>query len=251
LESVLYHGEQTGTVLENPEPSLKKRYQVPFSFDIISLFIKQGGTMETLDSNTMALFIFRWIHYVAGITWIGILYFFNFINVHFAKTLDGDSKKKVVPELMPRALWWFRWSAMFTWLSGLGYIIWKIFIATDAGFSGTGGLFNSTWGYWISLGGLLGTIMWFNVWFIIWPAQKKIIGWIKAGESPSEMPDLVKRATLASKANTFLSIPMLFCMGAASHFPSFSWVTFIVVLIIGFVVAKFLISSGGKVKTAV
>ncbi len=207
--------------------------------------------METLDSNTITLFIFRWIHYIAGITWIGLLYFFNFINVHFAKTLDADAKKKVVPELMPRALWWFRWGAMVTWLSGLGYVIWKIFIATDAGLNGVGGLFNSTWGYWISLGGLLGTIMWFNVWFIIWPAQKKIINWIKAGEAPEEMAGLAKKAAFASKVNTIFSIPMLFCMGAASHFPSFSWIMVAIMFVVGVVIAKCLIGYGGKVKTAV
>src|SRR5262245_30660485 len=63
--------------------------------------------------------LFRWIHVVAGITWIGHLYFFNWVNAHFAATMDGDTKKKVVPELMPRALYWFRWGAAFTWLTGL------------------------------------------------------------------------------------------------------------------------------------
>lgn len=204
----------------------------------------------TLDIHTVTLFVLRWIHFIAGIIWIGLLYFFNFVNVPFAKTLDADAKKKVVPQLMPRALWWFRWGAMVTFLAGLVYIIWKIFIATDAGFSGTGGLFTSTWGQWISFGGLLGTIMWFNVWFIIWPAQKKIIGWVKAGENPPEMAATVKRAFLTSRLNTYLSVPMLFGMGAASHFPSFSWLAMIVVLALGFGIVWLLINCSAKVASS-
>ena len=192
--------------------------------------------------------VFRWIHFFAGITWIGLLYFFNLVNVPFAKTMDPDTKKKVVPQLMLRALWWFRWSAMVTFLVGWLYIIWKIFIITDAGLNGTGGLFTSTWGQWITFGGLLGTIMWFNVWFIIWPSQKKIIGWVRNGEKPAEMDATVKRAYLASRLNTYLSVPMLFCMGAASHFPSFNIVTAVVVLAIGFGIVWVAINASLKVS---
>ena len=187
----------------------------------------------TLDVHTIHLFALRWIHFIAGITWIGMLYFFNFVNANFAKTLDADSKRKVMPQLMPRALFWFRWGAMFTFLSGWGYIFWKIYLATDAGLFGVGGLFNSVWGLWISLGGLLGSIMWFNVWFIIWPAQKKLITWTKNGEAPAEAPALTKRAFMASRLNTYLSMPMLFCMGAASHFPSFNLPTVAIAFAIG------------------
>lgn len=203
---------------------------------------------EALDINTIALFILRWIHFFAGITWIGLLYFFNLVNVPFAKTLDADSKKKVVPQLMPRALWWFRWSAMVTFVVGVLYIIWKIYIATDAGLYGTGGLFTSTWGQWISFGGLLGTIMWFNVWFIIWPAQKNIIGWVKEGQAPPEMAGTVKRAYLTSRLNTYLSVPMLFAMGAASHFPSFSLITAGIVLLVGFAIVWFFINLSLKIQ---
>ena len=193
--------------------------------------------VETLDVHTITLFALRWIHFLAGITWIGLLYFLNLVNVPFAKTLDADAKKKVVPELMPRTLWWFRWSAMVTFLVGWIYVIWKLYVATDAGMKGTGGLLTSTWGQWISFGGLLGSIMWFNVWFIIWPAQKKIIGWVKAGQAPAEMAGTVKRAFLTSRTNFYLSVPMLFCMGAASHFPSFNPVTAVIVLALGFAIA--------------
>ena len=177
-----------------------------------------------LDVHTIHLFVFRWIHIFAGIIWIGLLYFFNFVNVPFVKTLDAGTKKIVVPQLAPRALWWFRWGAMITFVTGWLYIIWKIFIATNAGLYGVGGLFTSTWGQWISLGALLGSIMWFNVWFVIWPSQKKIIGWTKKGEAPPEMAGIARKAFLASRLNTYLSVPLLFCMGAASHFPSFNLV---------------------------
>lgn len=199
------------------------------------------------EAHTHVLFVLRWIHFIAGIIWIGHLYFFNFVNVPFVKTLDAEGKKKVVPQLAPRALFWFRWGAMFTFLSGLLYIIWKIFIATDAGFTGTGGLFTSTWGQWITFGGLLGTVMWFNVWFIIWPIQKKIIAWTRAGESPAQMPKIARRAYLASRANTYLSIPMLFGMGAASHFPSFSIVAVLIASVVGLAIAWHLIMISGKV----
>ncbi len=199
------------------------------------------------DAHTHIMFLLRWIHYIAGIIWIGHLYFFNFVNVPFAKTLDAETKKKVIPQLAPRALFWFRWGAMFTFISGVLYIVWKYFIATHVGFMGTGGLFTSVPGKWITFGGGLGTIMWFNVWFIIWPAQKKIIRWVKEGQAPPEMAGIVKKAYLASRTNTYLSIPMLFGMGAASHFPSFSLLAVVIVLVVGAAIAWHLIKISPKV----
>ena len=174
-----------------------------------------------LDAPTLVLFALRWIHFIFGITWIGLLYFFNFVNGPFQKTLDAGAKKTVVPQLMPRALWWFRWGAMMTFLTGWIYIAGKQHL-NHAGLVGPGGLLSTTWGQWITLGALLGSVMWFNVWFIIWPNQKKIITWTKKGESPAEMAATVKTAFLASRLNTYLSVPMLFCMGAASHLPVFN-----------------------------
>lgn len=203
--------------------------------------------MFGVDSNTTVMFLARWVHLLAGITWIGMLYFFNLVNVHFGKILDADTKRKIVPELMPRALFWFRWGAMLTLLSGLLIIYWRMFVASDAGFFGIGGLFTSSWGQWITFGGLLGIIMWFNVWLIIWPAQKKIIGWVKAGEAPPEMVGLVKRAANTSKLNTYLSVPMLFGMGAASHFPMIHHFYLPAILLIGFAIAYFTIKASAKV----
>ncbi|MDO8527237.1 MAG: urate hydroxylase PuuD [Deltaproteobacteria bacterium] len=203
--------------------------------------------MPLIDTNTLVIFLFRWVHFLAGITWIGMLYFFNLVNVHFAKLLDAETKKKVVPELMPRALFWFRWGAMFTLLSGLLIIYWKLWVASSAGFWGDGGLFTTTWGQWISFGAILGIIMWFNVWFIIWPAQKKIISWVKNGQAPAEMAATVKKAATTSRVNTYLSVPMLFGMGAASHFPVQEHWVMLAVLLIGFLIAHLAIKYSAKV----
>jgi uncharacterized membrane protein len=186
--------------------------------------------------------ILRWIHYFAGVTWIGLLYFFNFINAHVVKTFDADTKKKVVPELLPRTLWWFRWGAMFTFLSGLLMIAW--FMHAIEGYAGSGRFF------WILFGGGFGTVMWFNVWFIIWPAQRQIIGWTKAGEAPPEMAAVAKRALYASRTNVFLSIPLLFFMGAAAHvnLVEFALWKALVIVAVGFGIAYHLVFQiSGKV----
>jgi uncharacterized membrane protein len=206
-----------------------------------------------VDANDLLQALFRWIHFVAGITWIGMLYFFNLINAHVTAALQPATRREVVPQLMPRALWWFRWGAMFTFLSGLLMIIWKYFIL-GSGFTGDAGLFGSTAGLWITFGALLGTIMWFNVWFIIWPAQQKLITWTKEGQTPPEQPAVAKRALYTSRTNTFLSVPMLFGMLAgAGHYPSisFTFLWVIIVLGIGFGLAYYMIFkfSPGVAKT--
>ena len=182
---------------------------------------------------------------------MGLLYFFNLINAHFQGALEANVRKQVVPQLMPRTLWWFRWGAMFTFLSGLLLLIWKYFIL-GSGFTGDAGLFGSSAGLWISMGALFGTIMWYNVWFIIWPAQQKIITATVNNETPDATR--ARNALYASRTNTFLSVPMLFGMFAgAGHSPtitfSFLWVS--VVLAIGFGLAYYLIFkfASGVAKT--
>ncbi|MDP1767697.1 MAG: urate hydroxylase PuuD [Nitrospirota bacterium] len=153
--------------------------------------------------------IFRWIHFIAGITWIGILYFFNFVNGGFLKSLDGPTKNIVIPKLMPPALNYFRHGATVTVLAGIalyGYLYAK---------GGTGAIA-------LGIGGTLGIIMMINVHAIIWPAQKKIIAAVTAAAqgtpAPAEMAQWGRTALLASRVNVLLSIPMLFFMGAGSHF---------------------------------
>src|SRR5262252_10196521 len=158
-------------------------------------------------------FFLRWIHFLAGITWIGILYYFNFVQTPFFAETEAPVRTGAIQKLVPRALWWFRWGAMFTFLSGWIYLLhWWI---GRVGFAAGPG----AWA--ILLGGLLGTIMWANVWFVIWPNQKIIIQNAidtAAGRpaNPAAAP-AGALAGLASRTNTMLSIGMLFFMGAASH----------------------------------
>ncbi len=197
--------------------------------------------METTPMY-IAEMVIRWLHVVAGILWIGLLYFFNFVNANFAKTLDADSKKKVVPELMPRALFFFRWAAMFTFILGL-LLIYFVYLAPSG--ARYGNLMTNP----ILIGVLFGLVMWFNVWFIIWPGQRKIINGIKTG-NPAPA-DVVARATNASKLNTYLSIPLVFFMLAGPHFSSLQWYWELVVVAVGFAIAWHLYKIGAKVSTNV
>jgi uncharacterized membrane protein len=164
-------------------------------------------------------FAFRWLHVIAGITWIGHLYFFNFVNSQLQAAMDADTKKAVNPQLMPRALWWFRWGAMVTFLSGLILFTAIYFYTPGFGFGPNpllqgmeGGL--SDRARWIMWGMLFGSIMWFNVWFVIWPAQKSLLSGKVTGDAAAPVR---ARAGLASKINTYLSGPMLVGMLAANH----------------------------------
>src|SRR5918992_328888 len=152
--------------------------------------------------------LLRWTHFLAGITWIGLLYFFNLINAGFLKGLDAPQKGVVVPRLMPNALWWFRHGATVTVLAGLVLIF-----MLHPSLSGTGD--KAIW-----IGGILGIIMMINVHAIIWPCQREIIRMTKESAetgrpTPPEMAALGRKALLASRVNFMLSIPMLFFMGAA------------------------------------
>jgi uncharacterized membrane protein len=195
----------------------------------------------------------RWMHVISGITWIGFLYFFNFVNVPLQAALDDAGKKAVNSKLMPRALWWFRWGAMFTFIWGWVLFTLVYMYAPGAGFGPSpsflaegGGI--SDRAHWILSGMLLATIMWFNVWFIIWPAQQKILGG-KAGAE--ELPAIRRRAYLASRTNTYLSGPMLFAMLAPSHFGAFDVPVFLVALVVGLGLIAHAIMFSSKVGTSI
>ncbi|HEY7784179.1 MAG TPA: urate hydroxylase PuuD [Pyrinomonadaceae bacterium] len=235
------------------------------------------------DSAALMRVIFRWVHFVAGITWIGLLYFFNLVNVPVQKKLDADTKKKVNPDLLSLALWYFRWGAVFTVLAGLAYFAMYI-LKTDVNNANTlgNGNLNLWWilGAWltypivlfllefliikkvpgiikdgrifavvmfvlvaivtyglirfytselmvggqsyasnktysIGIGGAYGMVMLLNVWGIIWPNNKRIIA-ATAGTGPAAAPELARQAFIASRTNTWLSLPMLLFM-ATSH----------------------------------
>src|SRR5438270_13407465 len=240
------------------------------------------GIFHAPSAGELTRIILRWSHFVGGITWIGILYFFNLINVNFMKALDAPTKKIVVPALMPPSLWFFRWGAVVTVVAGFGYYAMYILRAdvTNANSDNAGASYLvvllvwliiacAAWAiynfvllpnlskdgrvlaaataalviamavviiWWfdsqltgttagrpdhmasnktlsIGIGGALGLIMLLNVWGVIWPAQKRIIAATAAGTPPDAA--LARRAFLASRANAWLSLPMLFFMGTS------------------------------------
>jgi uncharacterized membrane protein len=170
-----------------------------------------------MDSVTI-LSLDRWLHFVAGVIWIGLLYYFNFVNVPAVAAANADKggpgPAAISKYVMPRALLWFRWAAVVTWLSGAAYLEaapnYSLMGAFTLGI-GTGNVQLVT----IGMGAWLGTIMLFNVWALIWPNQKKILGIVQATDE--EKAKARRVAFLASRTNTMLSIPMLLFMGAAAH----------------------------------
>ncbi len=149
----------------------------------------------------MALeFVFRWAHVVFGIVWIGMLYYFNFVQTEYFKEAEADAKADAMKKLAPRALWWFRWGAMFTFLTGLVLL------------HMVGAMSNWVASGLIWIGALAGTFMFLNVWLIIWPNQQIVLG-MKEGDGPSA----AAKAGLASRTNTLFSGPMLLGMLGSKH----------------------------------
>ncbi len=162
------------------------------------------------------MFLLRWLHLFFGVIWIGHLYYFNFVQGAFFAETDASTKSNAIQKLVPRALWWFRWGAMFTMLTGVIYLATK---GHRDGFE----IFATSWGVAILTGSTLGLLMWANVWFVIWPNQKVVIASAtQAASGGTALPEAAAagaRAGVASRTNTLFSIPMLFFMGAASHLP--------------------------------
>src|SRR6266446_10956183 len=257
--------------------------------------------MEALEA------IFRWLHVFAGITWIGHLYFFNWVNGPLQAKLDGPTKKVLVPELMPRALYWFRWGAAYTWITGVLLLLmvyyhgqaalnepqkgwpagaWVMLAVTFLAVF----IYDALWksglaanlraavivsfvlvaiiialfvhfghfsyrGTLIHTGALLGTIMAFNVWFRIWPAQQKIIRATKNGEAADA--SIVKMAGLRSRHNTYMSVPLVWAMigqhttyfaGGNLAIPSdYSWIFLLIFIIVAWHVVFQIYKKAGKV----
>src|SRR5215470_4112986 len=200
----------------------------------------------SLLSESGWLFLLRWIHFLAGITWIGLLYYFNLVQVPFFAETEAPVRVGAQQKLLPRALWWFRWGAMITFLSGWLYMLHYWF--GRRGMSDPGTVV-------ILLGGLIGTIMWANVWFVIWPNNKIVIqNAIDTGAGRPANPAAAPagaRGGLASRTNVVLSIPMLLFMGSASHMPfpkptngAVFWI--VALIIIALVEANALYGTPGK-----
>jgi uncharacterized membrane protein len=164
------------------------------------------------------LFLLRWFHFLAGITWIGMLYYFNFVQVPFFAGAEAPVRTGMIAGgLVSRALWWFRWGAMLTFITGWLYLLHRMMQL-----GGVQSFFNGSYGWAIFIGGIIGSLMWFNVWFIIWPAQQVVMAsTARVKEGGQAIPEAAARGArggAASRTNTLLSIPMLFFMGTASHF---------------------------------
>ena len=195
--------------------------------------------------NTLLNLFFRWAHIVAGITWIGLLYFFNWVNGPFQGKIDGPTKKVVNPELLPRALFWFRWGAAWTWITGfllaylitlaVGFVVYNAIMKALPNkvvaaaiclvlYAGVWLLLECVGHYsaralYIHGGATFGTTMALNVWMVIWPYQKKIITALKAGSPlPPDSPE-VKIAGLRSRHNTYMSVPLVMFM-ISNHYPT-------------------------------
>jgi len=182
----------------------------------IILAVIIGVATMGIAFNVMSFII--WIHVLAGITWIGLLYYFNFVQVpalgEAMNDEGGPGGAGITKYVAPRALWWFRWGAVLTWLSGATYLG-HIGMFKSAFMLGMGGeAFNSS-AMVIGVGAWLGTIMLFNVWVLIWPNQKKVLGMVEA--SADEIAKAKRTAFLASRTNTLLSIPMLMSMVGFGH----------------------------------
>jgi uncharacterized membrane protein len=156
-------------------------------------------------------FFFRWLHVLSGVMWIGLLWYFNFVQIPNMGKIPDEQKPAIGKVIAPAALWWFRWGAMATIVTGLilaamnGYIVDAILIGlTDGGASTP-----------IGIGMWLGTIMWFNVWFVIWPNQQKALGMVQVDAEAKAKA--ARTAMLFSRTNTLLSIPMLYCMVAMQN----------------------------------
>lgn len=156
-------------------------------------------------------FLFRWLHVLSGIMWIGLLYYFNFVQIPNMPKIPDEQKPAVSKVIAPAALFWFRWGAMATIATGLilawmnGYLLHAITLGTTDNGASTP----------IGIGMWLGTIMWFNVWFVIWPNQQKALGLVQVADA--EKAAAARTAMLFSRTNTLLSVPMLYCMVAMSH----------------------------------
>jgi uncharacterized membrane protein len=158
--------------------------------------------------------LFRWGHFLAGITWIGLLYYFNFVQTPAFVAFEAGPRTEATRKLVPRALWWFRYGALFTVLTGLLVLGFQDQFRND--------YFKTTSGIAIATGILFGLIMFLNVWGIIWRKQKIVIANAEAtaagGQANPAAAGAARQAACASRTNTLFSIPLLFFMGAAGHF---------------------------------
>jgi uncharacterized membrane protein len=193
----------------NPLTTIKGTIGAGFVLAIV-IAVGAGFATDGISFNVQSFII--WLHVLAGITWIGLLYYFNFVQMPAlgaaAKDQGGPGGAGISKYVAPRALLWFRWAAVATWLTGVAYLAHSGMLVAALTLSGTG--------LGIGIGAWLGTIMLFNVWVFIWPNQKKVLGLVEA--TADQIAKARRVATLASRINVVLSIPMLMSMaGPFAH----------------------------------
>jgi uncharacterized membrane protein len=200
------------------------------------------------DIPSLVSVLLRFGHIMFGIVWLGHLYFFNLVNVPFQADLDKELKPKVNPKLLLRAFWWFRWGAMYTLVFGLALFFYKYsyqrLLWDDQGHM-------SVRAGWIMFGMLLALIMWFNVWFVIWPRQKLILGGMASGTPHPDAAKLAATAGKASRFNTYASGPMLFAMIVPNNYSGWTHAGILIILILGIGFWFGMIKRSFKVKTTV
>ena len=193
----------------NPLTSVKGTIVTGFVLALLVAFYLSPENSSLIGRNLSV-----WLHALFGVTWVGLLYYFNFVQVPaMGEALadeGGPGPAAIGKYIAPKALLWFRMSAAVTWLTGA----WALSISPQYGFVKTF-LFNAPAGDMMSLGAWLGTIMLFNVWVLIWPNQKKILGMVEA--SAEEIAKAKFTEAMASRTNVVLSVPMLLCMIGAGH----------------------------------
>ena len=175
----------------------------------VFLFFGNGGfAFDTLFWS----WLFRYLHVLAGVMWIGLLWYFNFVQVPNMGKITDEQKPAITKVIAPAALFWFRWAAFATIVTGLlvAYLNGYAHEAMTLGIGSGGGKYTA-----IGIGMWLGLIMAFNVWFIIWPNQKKVLGIVEV--AAEEKPAAAKKALIASRTNMLLSFPMLLSMVAAQN----------------------------------
>ena len=173
-------------------------------------------------SRAGGAFFSRWLHVVVGITWIGLLYYFNFVQVPAFAEMDAAARNNAVDKLASRALWWFRWAAVLTVLTGLSILLFQTDARGDKSQLFSGDYMKSIPGMSIMTGVLLALTMFANVWLVIWPNQRKVIANARnvqaGGEADPDAPAAGRKALLASRQNAIYSFTMLMFMVGTAHF---------------------------------
>ena len=174
---------------------------------VLLIILAAVGGRVAVGEHGWWLFAMRWLHIASGVMWIGLLWYFNFVQTPSMPKIPDDQKPAVSKVIAPAALFWFRWAAMATLVLGL-------ILALMNGYLGKALMLQKPFTS-IGIGAWLGVIMWFNVWFVIWPNQKKALGMVTV--SPEQKAAAARAAGMTSRINTMLSIPMLYFMVAQSH----------------------------------